>query len=273
MRSALPPSPMRHPVARSGDARTNQAAGIKQRGATKTGREIRIVVADSQPIDRVGMVGLLEGQRGFEVVGESATVTETIDRCRTLKPTVLVLSLNLSGQEQAGAIPAIREQLPSLRILALSERGEGNCLVLNPPARRHLSHGEKRPCALGTDCLVLAASQGAVGTLRRSADPDELFLAIRAAAKGQEWQDPGPARHSLVPIGEVGKRGAPLSARELEVAASIAEGCSNKEISTLLRISEATVKKHVGSAIEKLGLADRLQVGLFLARHPQVFKR
>jgi len=258
-------------VVRNGRVRTNQQVSIKRRGVVEATPQIRIVLADSQSIDRAGMVVLLEGQRDFEVVGESTTVTETIDRCRALNPTVLVLSLNLPEQEQTAAIPAIRAQLPSLRILALSERGEGNCLVLNSPARRHLSR--ERPCALGTDCLELAASQGAMGTLRRSADPEELFRAIRAVAEDDEWHASGIARHALVPIGEVGKRGAPLSARELQVAASIAEGCSNKEISTLLRISEATVKKHVRSVMGKLGLADRLQVGLFLARHPQVFKR
>jgi DNA-binding NarL/FixJ family response regulator len=237
------------------------------------GPKIRVVLADSQSIDRAGMLGLLAAQGDFEVVGESTTVAETIHRCVTLKPGVLILSLNLSGQEQTGAIPAIRDQLPSLRILALSERGEGNCLLLNPPSRRYRSQETSRPCDVGADCLALAASQGATGTLRRSADPDELFRAIRAIAGGQEWHDSATVRRSLAPMGKAGERGTPLSARELEVAASIAEGCSNKEISTLLHITEPTVKKHVGSVIAKLGLADRLQVGVFLARHPQVFKR
>jgi DNA-binding NarL/FixJ family response regulator len=259
-------------VVRNGRTHANRV-GVQRRGAKPREPEIRIVLADSQPIDRAGMVRLLEAQHDFAVVGESGTVPETIDRCRAQKPAVLVLSLNLSGQEQAASIPAIRAQFPALRILALSERGAGNCLVLNPPARRHLSDDMKRPCALGTDCLELAASQGALGTLRRDADPEALFRAIRPIAAGREHHDAGIARRVLVTIGDGGKRGAPLSARELEVAALIAEGCSNKEISTSLRISTATAKKHVGSVIAKLGLADRLQVGLFLARHPQVFKR
>ena len=234
---------------------------------------IRLILADSQAIDRAGMLGLLQAQPDFEVVGEAATVAETIERCRTSKPTVLVLSLNLPGQEQVAAIPAIRGQLPSLRILALSERGESNCLVLNPPSRGHLPPDAKRPCALGTDCLELAASLGAAGTLRRSAAPEALFRAIRAVAAGQSSHDAGTARHTLVTLAETGQCGQSLSPRELEVAAAIVEGSSNKEISTALRISEPTVKKHVGSVIRKLGLADRLQVGLFLARHPQIFKR
>src|SRR5262249_721930 len=86
-------------------------------------RGIRLVVADSQALDRGGMVGLLENERDFEVAGEAATVEETIAQCRALKPDVLVLSLNLPDQDRAPAIPAIRTVLPQLRILALSERG------------------------------------------------------------------------------------------------------------------------------------------------------
>ena len=228
------------------------------------------MVADSQPIDRRGMRRLLEEHRDFEVVAESSTVPETIERCRELGPAVLVLSLNLSGQEHGPAIPAIRAALPSLAILALSERGANTCLVLNPPGRRHLSPDLVPACALGTDCLELAAAQGARGTLRRHAEPEALILAIRAVAAGHASYD-STAPRERSGGGALGRPGAPLSARELEVAALIAEGRSNKEISTALGIGEPTVKKHVGRLIAKLGLADRLQVGLFLARHPLVF--
>jgi len=53
----------------------------------------------------------------------------------------------------------------------------------------------------------------------------------------------------------------------------IAEGRSNKEISTSLNISEPTVKKYVGRLLEKLRVEDRLQAGLYLARHPLVLRR
>src|SRR5437016_9926349 len=107
--------PNRKPVSPRAPARSRTEA-----------REIRLVLADSQAIDRGGMVGLLENERDFEVAGEAATVDETIAQCRALKPDVLLLSLNLPGQEKTPAIPAIRAALPSLRILALSERGSSN---------------------------------------------------------------------------------------------------------------------------------------------------
>jgi two-component system nitrate/nitrite response regulator NarL len=125
---------------------------------------------------------------------------------------------------------------------------------------------------MGADCLQLAALDGASGTIRRSSTPAELFQAIRAVAAGRSWYDSGPAtstsRHAL--SGNGNRR--TLSSRELQVAELIAGGRSNKEISTSLGISEPTVKKHMGRILSKLGLQDRLQVGLYVARNPMVLR-
>ena len=236
---------------------------------------LRIVVADSQAIDRGGLVGLIDGERDFEVVGEAASVDETIRQCRALSPDLLVISLNLPGQEDNAAIPKIRAALPALRIVALSERGVDNCLVLNPPYRQQTAAELKLVCAVGMDCLQLAVTQGAMATVRRNADPEELFRAMRSAAEGRAYYDPTTTSGLLAITGSQGAREkqASFSARELEVARLIAAGQSNKEISTSLGISEATVKKHVGHILVKLGLADRLQAGLFFARNPLFLKR
>ena len=236
---------------------------------------VRIVVADSLAIDRGGLVGMINDERDLEVVGEAAKVEEIIQQCRVLKPDVLLLSLNVSGQENGAAIPLIRAALPELRILALAERGVESCLVLNPPFRRK---GEPLPlCATGTDCLQLAVRQGAMATLRRSADPEELFRALRAVAAGNAWYDPDTAASMLSSSspggGDPNGNGHAFSAREIQVAGLLAEGHSNKEISAALEISEPTVKKHVGHILVKLRLADRLQAGLYIARNPLILTR
>lgn len=129
-------------------------------------------------------------------------------------------------------------------------------------------------CVGGTDCLELAVRDGAMGTLRRSAAPAELFQAVRAVAAGSAWLEPGTAARLAASANGGGSMAAlPLSERELDVGAMIAEGRSNKEISTSLNISEPTVKKYVGRLLEKLRVEDRLQAGLYLARHPLVLRR
>ena len=237
---------------------------------------IRLLVADAHAIDRGGLVGLLESQRDFDVVGEAASIDECIQQCRALHPDVLVLSLNLPGQARTAAIPAIRAHLPMLRIFAIADRGDDDCLVLNPPSREHLPLALKLSCPAGIDCLQLAVTQGAMGTIRRNADPEDLFRALRAVARGQAWYDPTTASGILSTSGrENGSRPSKkpeFSARELEVAALLAEGQSNKEISTSLGISEPTVKKHMSHILQKLALPDRLQAGLFLARNPILFR-
>lgn len=248
------------------------------RRETKTSAPlIRIVVADHHAIDRGGLVGLLENESDFIVVGEAATLDDVVVQCRALKPDVLVFTMNLPSQVSGAAIPHLRQQVPGVKILAMSDRGTHNCMVLNPPTRLRNTEQPVEYCETGTDCLALAAAQGARATLRRNADPEDLFRGIRAVAAGQSWFDP-QTTSGIVPVGEIGAgsgngTGEPLSERELDVAALLAEGLSNKEISSALEISEPTVKKHVGHILDKLGLQDRLQAGLFIARNPLLISR
>jgi DNA-binding NarL/FixJ family response regulator len=149
-------------------------------------------------------------------------------------------------------------------------------MVLNPPRAGQVSPRENGvDCAYGTDCLQLAVFEGATGTIRRSADPEDLFRAVRTVASGKAWYESGTAasimRHALARRGDEGQ--PPLSQREMEVAGLISDGRSNKEISQALEISEPTVKKHVGHILTKLKLQDRLQIGLYIARNPLILRR
>ena len=257
--------------------RTKTQRTPARRDEKKPGEKIRLVVADHHAIDRGGMVGLLENERDFLVVGEAATVEEALEQCRTLAPDVAVLTLNLPGQPDTAIVPYLLSKLPKLRILALSDRGTANCLVLNPPTRRRRTAQPVGYCPAGTDCLALAAVQGARATVRRDADPEDLFRGIRAVAAGESWYDPRSTASFATNNGATApgleQEQDTLSERELDVAALLAEGLSNKEISTALSISEPTVKKHVGHILDKLGLQDRLQAGLHIARHPLIVAR
>ena len=251
----------------------------KRRAAPRTAAarspRVRIVVADGHALDRRAFISLLREQPDFEVAGEASNTAEAIDRCASLRPGVLVLTLNLPSDSGDSALPVIRAALPTLRVLAVSERGAANCLVLNPPGRSRLSAmSQVQRCDGGTDCLQLAMAQGALGTLRRSAEPEALFQAVRAVAAGHASYEPRTAAaltHGSLAGEHNGHLG--LSVRELDVAALLAEGRSNKEISATLAISEPTVKKHVGQILRKLNVQDRLQAGLFVARHPLLFSR
>jgi len=250
---------------------TKTASGERVRGKSD---DIRVVVGDPHAIDRGGLVWLIDHEQGFEVVGEAAKVDEVLAQCKTLMPDVLVISMNVPDQREEAVVPMLLRKLPGLKIVALSDRGAVNCVVLNPPSRQRATPKPRAACPVGTDCLALAAAQGARATVRRDADPEDLFRAIRAAAAGQSWFDSRTtANFATSGSPAAGQFEHGLSERELDVAALLSEGLSNKEISTALSISEPTVKKHVGHILEKLGLQDRLQAGLHIARNPLIVAR
>lgn len=236
---------------------------------------IRILIADDLLLDRSGLAAVLRSQPDFEVVGEIASTLEAAKLTRELAPSIVILALRLQPVDGRTPLASLHAASPKTPILAVAERGEGQCLVLNPPGSRRLDTQDPphNGCSTGTDCLQLAVSEGATGTIRRNASPEDLFRAIRIVASGQAWYEAGTAtaimRHALA---GPGKAPLALSSRELEVAELISAGRSNKEISTALEISEPTVKKHVGHILEKLSLQDRLQVGLYVARNPLVLQ-
>ena len=251
---------------------TTRRSAAPKRRAPSASRVIRILIADNHPIDRAGLVAMLATQGDFEIVGEAATTDEAIDRLKHGTPSIMILALRLPTSNGLSALAHIRSKGSSVPILAVAERGEAQCLVLNPPGRRPSSLPvlPSDHCRTGTDCLELAVSEGANGTIRRTAALEDFFRAIRTVASGMAWYEPRTAqaimRHALA--GEAPR--AKLSDREIEVADLIAGGRSNKEISQALGISEPTVKKHVGHILSKLKLQDRLQIGLYVARNPLV---
>jgi DNA-binding NarL/FixJ family response regulator len=239
--------------------------------ATGGAPAICIVVADPAAIDRAALSALLRAESDFLVTGEASNTSEAIEACRRLEPDVLLMTNTLPSPNGDLAIREIRAALPDLKVVAMSERGWSDCLVLNPPSptRPRTDSGQKL-CAGGSDCLQVAAAYGALGTVRRSADTAALFATLRSVAAGRNSYEPG----TIAALTESSRdERSRLSPRMLEVAQLLAEGHSNKEIASELGISEPTVKKHVAQILHRLGFEDRLQAALFVARHPLLFAR
>jgi DNA-binding NarL/FixJ family response regulator len=235
-----------------------------------------LLVVDDQAIDRAGLVAMLGTRPDFAVVGEASTADEMVRACLERRPTLIILSLSLPSSAGMTALSVVRGHFPEIPVLAVAQRGEAHCMVLNPQGSdRGADDGPNGRCTAGTDCLELAVAEGASGTIRRSAAPEDLFGAIRAVASGKAWYEAGTAaaimRHALARLASEGAH-RPLSKREIDVSRLIADGRSNKEIARALAISEPTVKKHVGHILAKLNLQDRLQVGIHLTRNPLLLR-
>jgi DNA-binding NarL/FixJ family response regulator len=191
---------------------------------------IRLLVADDHPVVRDGLRAMLATQPDMELVGEAATGTEAVERARALRPDVALMDLQMPDLDGPAAIAALREQAPEVRVLVLT--------------------------TFGTDAdITRAVEAGATGYLLKDAPREQLFGAIRAAAKGESVLSPSVATRVL------GRMRAPaeeaLSPRELEILQAVARGLSNKEIGRRLYVSEATVKTHLLRIFDKLGVDDR----------------
>ncbi len=189
-----------------------------------------VLIVDDHPVVRDGLRGMFSGTGEFEVVGEAADGREAVTLAERLRPDVVLMDLRMPGMDGVRAIGLLRERgLPS-RVLVLT--------------------------TYDTDSDVLPAIEaGATGYLLKDAPREELFRAVRAAARGEAVLSPSVATRLIGQMRAPAQE--PLSQREIEVLGLIAGGRTNREAAAHLFISEATVKTHLLHIYGKLGVKDR----------------
>ena len=191
---------------------------------------IRVMIVDDHPVVRNGLSGMFAGEREFEVVAEAADGSEAVRRAPALGPDVILMDLRMPDMDGVRAIAALTEAGVPARVLVLT--------------------------TYDTDSDVLAAIEaGATGYLLKDTPPNELFKAVRAAARGETVLSPTVATRVVGQMRAPNQE--PISHRELEVLELIAQGASNRSAAARLFISEATVKTHLMHIYDKLGVNDR----------------
>ncbi|WP_223199267.1 response regulator [Solihabitans fulvus] len=191
---------------------------------------IRLLIVDDHPVVRDGLRGMFSRAEGFEVVGEAANGAEAVTFAESLGPDVVLMDLRMPEVDGVTAIRRLAERRVAARVLVLT--------------------------TYDTDSDVLPAIEaGATGYLLKDSPKDELFRAVRAAARGEAVLSPSVATRLLSQVRTPARE--PLSQRELEVLGLIARGATNREAAGKLFISEATVKTHLLHVYAKLGVKDR----------------
>lgn len=205
---------------------------------------VRVLVVDDHVVVRRGIRALLSTDSGLRVVGEAANGAQAIRAAADLSPDVILMDLVMPEVDGIEAVKQIKAHEPSARILVLT--------------------------SFSTDDKVLPALKaGALGYLLKDSGPDELIQAIYQVYRGESSLHPQIARKLLREIvaGESRPETAdPLTPREVEVLKLVAQGQSNHDIATELKVSEATVRTHVSSILAKLHLASRTQAALYALR-------
>lgn len=210
---------------------------------------IRVAVVDDQQLVRAGFCALLAAEPEIEVVAEADNGHDAVQLARRHRLDVVLMDIRMPGLDGIAATRAIRALPDAPEVLVLT--------------------------TFDTDENAFDALQaGAAGFLVKDTPPAQLIAAVRAADSGGAVISPATTRRlvdHLLAARPVTQRPAPraldaLTGREREVLKLIALGCSNREISARLHISELTTKTHVSRLLAKLGLDSRVQAAALAYR-------
>lgn len=200
---------------------------------------IRVLVVDDHAIVREGLLRLLATADDLVCVGAAADGAAAAELAARERPHVVLMDLAMPGVDGIAATRTILRADPEVRVVVLTSLGD-----------------EGR--------IRAALDAGARGYLLKHATPDELIGAVRAAHSGDAPLDPRAGRVLL----DLGRRATPsLTPREHDVLRLVAEGLANKQIARRLGIAERTVKAHLTSIMQAIGVSDRVAAALWARDH------
>ncbi len=202
---------------------------------------IRVLVVDDQRLVREGLTALLDLVDDLELVGLAEDGAQALDMVAEQQPDVVLMDLRMPVMDGVEATRRIRRDHPGVEVVVLTTHADD-------------------------DSVLAALRAGARGYLTKDAGMAEIARAVAAADAGQALLDPQVQTHVLQGL-TPGDRPAPLTDRETEVLALIADGLSNAEIATQLVVSEATVKTHINRIFAKIAARDRAQAVRWAYQH------
>src|SRR5215813_5453428 len=214
-------------------------------------QSVRVLIVDDHGIMRAGLRMLLESQSGIMVVGEASSCADALALATCTQPDVIVLDLDLGGENAIESIPTFLRTAPETRILVLTG-------LRDPEVHRQ------------------AIRHGAMGLVFKEKAVETLLQAIAKLRAGEVWLEPTMIARVLgdltrpqsspKPSPEAAKI-AMLTDREREVITLVGAGLRNKLIAERLYISEATVRHHLTAIFAKLDISDRFELAIYAYQH------
>jgi two-component system, NarL family, nitrate/nitrite response regulator NarL len=214
-------------------------------------QSVRVLIVDDHGIMRAGLRMLLESQSGIMVVGEASSCADALALATCTQPDVIVLDLDLGGENAVESIPTLLRTAPETRILVLTG-------LRDPEVHRQ------------------AIRHGALGLVFKEKAVETLLQAITKVRAVEVWLEPTMiaqvlgdlTRPQLSPqTSSEATKIARLTEREREVITLVGEGLRNKHIAARLYISEATVRHHLTAIFAKLDISDRFELAIYAYQH------
>ncbi len=190
---------------------------------------IRVLIADDHPVVRTGLTSMLSVQEHVEVIGSVSNGKEALAEVIQNSPDILLLDLRMPGMDGIETLRALRELHSNTRVIILSSFE-------------------------GDEDIYRAVQAGALGYLLKDTPKKQMIEAIAAVHAGKRYIHGQIASR----LAERMMRSS-LTVRELEILEMIAKGLTNKQIASILTISDNTVRNHVNSIMEKLEVSDRTE--------------
>ena len=212
---------------------------------------IRVVLVDDQAVVRAGFRVMFGDAADIEIVGEASSGPAAVDVVADTRPDVVLMDIRMPGGDGLAATRAIvasdTDPRPAVLIVTTFDLDE---------------------------YIFGALEAGASGFILKDAEPEELIDAVRKLAGGLGLVDQSVTRRV---IEEFARRTAPpvpdtssieaLTAREQDIVRLLARGLSNAEIAAELFVETSTVKSHLGRAMTKIGVRDRVQAVVWAYQH------
>lgn len=201
---------------------------------------VEVFIAEDQAVLRAGLKVALQRTGGISVIGEAADGERAVSQVLAIKPSVVLVDIEMPGQGGIEATRSIKQELPNTRVVILTSHTDDANLF--------------KAIEAGADAYVVKSSNVA-----------KLAIAIRAVVQGAAWFDEAVARKVMTASSSgYGKLTslAPtqgLTRRETEVVKLIAAGMGNQEIAAQLNVSIETIKTHIRRVMDKLNVTNRTE--------------
>lgn len=228
---------------------------------------VKIFLVDDEPLLLESLEIVLTVKGGFEVIGSAGNGTEALKKLKEKTPDVMLIDLNMPGMGGIELIKRVKEEYPDIRMIVLTtfydDRNISEALANGASGYLLKDSGKDaiieavEQSVKGVSILDAKVMQKLTGILNNSGTASQKTGTSESKPEGSSADETEEALTE-----RMNKAG--LTEREKEIAKLIAEGCTNAQISSILFISEGTVKNYVSIIYDKFDIKDRAKLAVYL---------